>query len=130
MIKISLTSVMVDDQPKALDFYTNKLGFLKKIDVDLGGGARWLTLVSPSQPDGVQLLLEPDNHPAAGPFKQALVKDRIPATAFEVEDIQKEYARMKAAGVVFHSEPKAMGPTMAVTLDDTCGNLIQLFQKL
>lgn len=129
MIKITLTSVLVDDQAKALRFYTEVLGFLKKVDMDLGEGAgRWLTVVSPADPDGVQLLLEPDSHPAARPFKKALVADGIPATSFEVDDIQKEYERLKRLGVAFRSGPTPAGPVTVAVLDDTCGNLIQLQQ--
>lgn len=128
-MKITLTSVLVDDQAKALDFYVGVLGFVKKMDMELPGGAgRWLTVVSPEIPDGVQLLLEPDQHPAAGPFKRALFEDGIPATSFEVEDIQKEYERLTGRGVVFRSKPTNAGPATIAVLEDTCGNLIQIHQ--
>jgi catechol 2,3-dioxygenase-like lactoylglutathione lyase family enzyme len=128
-MKITLTSVLVDDQAKALEFYTGVLGFLKKVDMELPEGAgRWLTLVSPEAPDGVQLLLEPDQHPAAKPFKSALVADGIPATSFEVEDIQKEYERLNGRGVVFRTKPTNAGPVTVAVFEDTCGNLIQIHQ--
>jgi catechol 2,3-dioxygenase-like lactoylglutathione lyase family enzyme len=124
-MKITLTSVMVDDQAKALAFYTDVLGFEKKTDVPLGEH-RWLTVVSPSAPDGVELVLEPDEHPAAKPFKAALVEDGIPFTAFAVEDVQREYERLQGLGVRFTQPPTAMGPVTTAVLDDTCGNLIQI----
>jgi catechol 2,3-dioxygenase-like lactoylglutathione lyase family enzyme len=124
-VRIPLTSVLVDDQAKALAFYTDVLGFRPKVDVDLGEH-RWLTVVSPEAPDGVQLLLEPDEHPAARTFKAALVEDGIPATAFEVEDVEGEYERLRGRGVRFTQPPTAMGPVTTAVLDDTCGNLIQL----
>ena len=125
-MRINLTSVLVDDQAKALSFYTGVLGFVKKTDVPLGEH-RWLTVVSPERPDGPELLLEPDEHPAVKPFKDALVADGIPFTSFAVEDVHEEYERLSAAGVRFTQEPAEMGPgvTTAV-LDDTCGNLIQI----
>jgi len=128
-MKIVLTSIFVDDQDKALDFYTNKLGFLKKTEVPLGGNMRWLTVVSPADPDGTELVLEPDSHPAVGPFKKALVKDGIPMNSFAVDDVRAEYERLRAAGVVFTQPPVAMGPVTTAVLDDTCGNLIQIAQK-
>jgi catechol 2,3-dioxygenase-like lactoylglutathione lyase family enzyme len=124
-MKITVTSVLVDDQAKALDFYTNVLGFVKKTDVPLGE-ARWLTVVSPEDPDGTELLLEPDGHPAARPFKEALVADGIPFTSFSVDDVEAEFARLKALGVRFTQEPLDMGPVSTAVLDDTCGNLIQI----
>ena len=124
-MKIHLASVLVDDQAKALEFYTEKLGFLKKQDVPMGAD-RWLTVVSPEVPDGVELLLEPSGHPAAGPFKEALVADGIPFTSFGVEDVQAEYERLVALGVVFTQPPTQMGPVTTAVLDDTCGNLIQI----
>jgi catechol 2,3-dioxygenase-like lactoylglutathione lyase family enzyme len=124
-MKIALTSVLVDDQAKALRFYTEKLGFVPKADVPIGDH-RWLTVVSPEHPDGPELLLEPDEHPAAGPFKEALVRDGIPYTSFAVEDVQREYERLSADGVRFTQEPTAMGPVTTAVLDDTCGNLIQI----
>ncbi len=127
-MKIVLTSVLVDDQQKALDFYTTKLGFVKKHDIPLGEH-RWLTVVAPSDPNGVELVLEPDSHPAVGPFKAALVNDGIPFTSFGVDDIRSEYERLRAAGVVFTQPPVDMGPVTTAVLEDTCGNLIQLAQK-
>ncbi|MDQ0575342.1 VOC family protein [Agromyces albus] len=124
-MRINLTSVLVDDQAKALDFYTDVLGFEKKTDF-AAGEARWLTVVSPDDPDGVELVLEPDEHPAAGPFKQALVADGIPFTSFAVDDVEAEHARLVAAGVEFTQPPTAMGPMTTAVFDDTCGNLIQI----
>ncbi len=126
-IKIRLTSVPVDDQDKALKFYTQVLGFVIKRDIPLGE-ARWLTVVSADEPDGTELLLEPDNNPAAKVFKKALVEQAIPFTAFAVDDVQKEYERMKALGVAFTVKPTQAGPTTIAVFDDTCGNLIQIFQ--
>jgi catechol 2,3-dioxygenase-like lactoylglutathione lyase family enzyme len=128
-MRIVVTSVLVDDQDKALAFYTAKLGFVKKTDVPLGPAMRWLTVVAPDQPEGPELLLEPDRHPAAGPFKRALVQDGIPFTSFGVDDVRAEYERLRAEGVVFTQPPVAMGPVTTAVLDDTCGNLIQLAQK-
>jgi catechol 2,3-dioxygenase-like lactoylglutathione lyase family enzyme len=125
LLRINVTSVLVDDQAKALAFYTDVLGFVKKTDVP-AGGARWLTVVSPAAPDGVELLLEPDGHPAAGPFKEALVADGIPFTSFAVEDVQAEFERLSAAGVRFVQEPTDLGPVVTAVFDDTCGNLIQI----
>ena len=124
-MKIYLTSVPVDDQEKALAFYTEKLGFVKKTDVPTGQ-FRWLTVVGPEDPDGPELLLEPDAHPASKPFKEALVSDGIPYTSFAVEDAQAEFDRLRAVGVRFTQEPLAMGPVTTAVLDDTCGNLIQI----
>jgi catechol 2,3-dioxygenase-like lactoylglutathione lyase family enzyme len=124
-LRIHITSVFVDDQDKALAFYTNILGFQKKTEVPLGE-YRWLTVVSPYTPDGVELLLEPDGHPAAGPFKRALVEDGIPFTAFAVDDIHAEHARLTKLGVRFTQDPLEMGPVTTAVFDDTCGNLIQL----
>jgi catechol 2,3-dioxygenase-like lactoylglutathione lyase family enzyme len=128
-MNIVVTSVMVDDQEKALQFYTNVLGFVKKHDIPLGGPMRWLTVVSPTNPNGVELVLEPDAHPAAGPFKQALVADGIPFTSFGVDDIHAEHARLTAMGVRFTQPPVQMGPVMTAVFDDTCGNLIQIATK-
>ena len=125
-MRIHLASVLVDDQAKALRFYTEVLGFQKKTDVPLGGEARWLTVVSPDAPDGTELLLEPDGHPAAKPFKQALVDDGIPYASFAVDDVHAEYERLRARGVRFTQEPLAMPTVTTAVLDDTCGNLIQI----
>ena len=124
-MKINLTSVLVDDQAKALSFYTDVLGFVKKRDVPLGEH-RWLTVAAPDQPDGPELVLEPDAHPAAGPFKRDLVEDGIPFTSFAVEDVRREYERLTSLGVRFTQEPTEMGPVTTAVLDDTCGNLIQI----
>jgi catechol 2,3-dioxygenase-like lactoylglutathione lyase family enzyme len=127
-MRITVTSVLVDDQAKALAFYTDVLGFEKKTDVPLGAH-RWLTVVSPEAPDGVELVLEPDEHPAAKPFKEALALDGIPFTSFAVDDVVREYDRLLALGVRFTQEPTAMGPVTTAVLDDTCGNLIQIAQR-
>ena len=124
-MKINLTSVLVDDQAKALAFYTDKLGFVKKTDMP-AGEYRWLTVVGPDEPDGVELLLEPDAHPAAKPFKEALVSDGIPYTSFAVADANAEFDRLRSLGVRFTQEPAAMGPVTTAVFDDTCGNLIQI----
>jgi catechol 2,3-dioxygenase-like lactoylglutathione lyase family enzyme len=124
-MRINLTSILVDDQAKALQFYTDVLGFVKKTDIPLGE-ARWLTVVSPQQPEGPELLLEPDGHPAAKPFKQALVEDGIPFTSFAVDDVHKEFERLHGLGVRFTQEPVQAGPATTAVFDDTCGNLIQI----
>ena len=124
-MRIYVTSVLVDDQKKALDFYTNTLGFKEKRDVPLGA-ASWLTVVSPEQPDGTELLLEPSGHRAAKPFKDALVEDGIPFTSFAVEDVQAEFDRLRSKGVRFTQEPTEMGNVTSAVFDDTCGNLIQI----
>jgi catechol 2,3-dioxygenase-like lactoylglutathione lyase family enzyme len=124
-MKINLASVLVDDQEKALRFYTEVLGFEKKTEMPLGAH-RWLTVVSPEDPDGVELLLEPDEHPAARPFKSALVEDGIPFTSFAVADVEREFERLSALGVVFTQTPRVTGPVTTAVLDDTCGNLIQI----
>src|ERR687886_1968274 len=124
-LKIHLTSVLVDDQEKALRFYTDVLGFVKKTDVPLGE-FRWLTVVSADDPNGTELVLEPDGHPAARPFKEALVRDGIPFTSFAVEDVHAEFERLRALGVRFTQEPADMGPVTTAVFDDTCGNLIQI----
>jgi catechol 2,3-dioxygenase-like lactoylglutathione lyase family enzyme len=124
-MRINLASIHVDDQAKALAFYTDVLGFVKKNDVPLGEH-RWLTVVSPEAPDGVELLLEPSDHPAVGPYKAALVADGIPFTSFAVDDVHKEYERLRALGVTFTQPPTAMGPVTTAVLDDTCGNLVQI----
>jgi len=122
---ITTASVFVDDQATALAFYTDVLGFTVKNDIPLGEH-RWITVVSPDFPDGVELLLEPADHPAVGPFRAALVADGIPYTSFGVVDAVAEHARLTALGVRFVSEPTSMGPVTVATLDDTCGNLIQI----
>ena len=124
-MRINVTSVLVDDQAKALAFYTDVLGFVKKTDVPAGDD-RWLTVVSPEAPDGVELLLEPDAHPAAKPFKEALVADGMPYTSFAVDDVQAEFDRLTAIGVQFTQPPTEMGPVTTAVFDDTCGNLIQI----
>jgi catechol 2,3-dioxygenase-like lactoylglutathione lyase family enzyme len=124
-MRITLTSVFVDDQAKALAFYTDVLGFEKKHDVPLGEFA-WLTVVSPDAPDGVELLLEPDQHPAARTFKEALAADGIPFTAFTVDDVEAEHARLSGLGVRFTQPPASMGQVTTAVFDDTCGNLVQI----
>ncbi|MFI7213156.1 VOC family protein [Micromonospora maritima] len=126
-MRINLTSVYVDDQEKALRFYTDVLGFVKKTDVPTGEH-RWLTVVSPDAPDGVELLLEPDAHPAAKAFKEALAGDGIPLTQFAVDDVTAEHERLRGLGVLFTQEPVDMGPVATAVFDDTCGNLIQIAQ--
>ncbi len=124
-MKIQLTAVFVNDQNRALDFYTKTLGFTKKTDVS-AGTYRWLTVVSPEEPNGVQLVLEPNANPASKTYQESIFKQNIPATMFFVDDIQKEYQRLKKLGVRFTKEPtKTTGSTIAV-FDDTCGNLIQI----
>jgi catechol 2,3-dioxygenase-like lactoylglutathione lyase family enzyme len=128
-MKIVVTSVLVDDQERALRFYTDVLGFEKKEDIPLGD-ARWLTVVSPQDRDGPELLLEPDGHPAAKPFKAALVEDGIPFTSFAVDDVQAEFERMAKLGVTFTQPPTDMGPVRTAVFDDTCGNLIQMAERM
>ncbi|MCG7529723.1 VOC family protein [Streptomyces sp. OfavH-34-F] len=125
-MRIHLTSVFVDDQAKAEHFYTEILGFVKKYDVPVGGGARWLTVVAPDDPDGTQLLLEPAGHPAVAPYRDALVRDGIPLAQFAVDDVEAEYERLRGLGVDFLQEPTAMGTVTTAVFDDTCGNLIQI----
>ena len=127
-MRIMVSSIFVDDQDRALSFYTTRLGFVKKSDIPLGA-ARWLTVVAPNDRDGTELVLEPDSHPAVGPFKSALVQDGIPFTSFAVEDVRAEYERLCSACVVFTQPPVMMGSVTTAVLDDTCGNLIQLAQK-
>jgi catechol 2,3-dioxygenase-like lactoylglutathione lyase family enzyme len=124
-MKINVMSVMVDDQAKALRFYTDVLGFVKKREIPFGEHA-WLTVVSPEQPDGTELSLEPDGHPAAQPFKRALVEDGIPFTSFAVDDVAAEYERLVGRGVRFTQPPTEMGAVTTAVFDDTCGNLIQI----
>lgn len=124
-MRINLTSVLVDDQDKALRFYTEVLGFVPKHDVPMGVH-RWITVVSAEDPDGIEIVLEPDEHPAAGPFKRALVADGIPFTSFAVDDVEAEYARLAGLGVRFTQPPADMGAVTTAVFDDTCGNLIQI----
>jgi catechol 2,3-dioxygenase-like lactoylglutathione lyase family enzyme len=127
-MRVNLASVMVDDEVKALRFYTEVLGFKEKTNVPLGEH-RWITVVSPESPDGTELLLEPDEHPAARPFKKALVDDGIPFTSFAVDDVRAEHERLRGLGVRFTQEPADMGPVTTAVFDDTCGNLIQIAQQ-
>ena len=127
-MKIKLTSVMVDDQGKALKFYTQILGFVKKRDLPAGEG-RWLTVVSPEEPKDIELLLEPMGFPPAKAYQKALFEAGIPVTSFAVQDIQEEFERMKKLGVVFSMEPTQMGPVTAAVFEDTCGNRIQIYQE-
>lgn len=126
-MKFQVFSVYVDDQDKALKFYTEVLGFVKKNDIPLGQ-AKWLTVVSPGGPDDIELLLEPNDNPIARTYQEALFQAGLPATIFAVEDIHGEYERMKRLGVIFRSEPTNMGPVTIAVFEDTCGNLIQLAQ--
>lgn len=126
-MKMYIKSIMVDDQAKALAFYTDKLGFKIKYDIPMGD-YRWLTLVSPEEPDGVELALEPNAYPPAKTFLEAISKDGIPFTAFRVDDVKAEYKRLTEAGVNFTQSPKDMGQAITAVLDDTCGNLIQIIQ--
>ena len=125
MPRIIVTSIFVDDQAEALRFYTDVLGFVKKSDIPLGD-ARWLTVVSPDDPDGTELLLEPADHPAVTPFRDALVEDGIPSASFGVTSVEEEYERLTGLGVDFTQKPFQAGPVTTAVLDDTCGNLIQL----
>jgi catechol 2,3-dioxygenase-like lactoylglutathione lyase family enzyme len=127
-MRIHLSSVFVDDQDKALQFYTEVLGFIKKTEIPLGD-ARWLTVVSPEDSSGMELVLEPDGHPAVRPFKEALVADGIPFTSFAVDDVNKEFERLRRHGVQFTQEPVEMGSVTTAVFDDTCGNLIQIAQS-
>ena len=124
-MRMLISSVLVDDQEKALDFYTTKLGFIKKTDIPLGQ-YRWLTVVSPEDMDGHELVLEPDQHPAAKQFKAALLEDGIPSRSFACDDVERVYERLVNEGVTFTQPPTEMGPAMMAVLDDTCGNLIQI----
>ncbi|MEV0439769.1 VOC family protein [Streptomyces spectabilis] len=125
-MRIHLTSVFVDDQAKAEHFYTEVLGFVKKHDVPVGETDRWLTVVPPDEPDGVELLLEPAGHPAVKPYRDALVKDGIPLAQFAVDDVRAEYERLRGLGVRFTQEPLEMDDITFAVFDDTCGNLIQI----
>lgn len=126
-MRIKLSSILVDDQNKALKFYTEVLGFQKKHDIP-AGGFRWLTVVSPEGPDDIELVLEPNANPAARTYQEALFKQGIPLTAFEVSDINSEFERLKARGVAFTVEPTRSGPVTIAVFSDTCGNLIQIYQ--
>lgn len=128
-MRIHLSSVYVGDQDKALQFYTEVLGFTKKTEIPLGE-ARWLTVVSPDDPSGTELVLEPDGHPAVKPFKEAHVGDGIPFTSFAVDDVNKEFERLRRLGVQFTQEPVEMGSVTTAVFDDTCGNLIQIAQSM
>ena len=129
-MRIKLESVFVTDQDHALRFYTEKLGFVKKRDIPMGHGARFLTVVSPEDPDGTELMLEPNGeHPATKVFKEALYAEGIPLTAFLVEDCHAEHERLLALGVEFQSEPVDAGTAVMATLDDTCGNLIMIYEE-
>ena len=126
-MRIKLTSIMVDNQDKALDFYTRVLGFQKKHEFPVGE-YKWLTVVSPEAPQDTELSLEPNANPAGKTFQKAMFDQKIPLAAFEVTDIEKEYKRLRGLGVVFISEPTKMGPVTLAVMSDTCGNLIQLYQ--
>ncbi len=128
-MQINLTSVMVDDQEKALQFYTQKLGFIKIADMPIGE-YRWLTVRSPDEPQGVELVLEPVGIPQAQEFQKALYKAGTPITAFRTDDIDQEYKHLKSRGVMFRGEPQTIGPIKTVLFEDTCGNLINLVQPL
>jgi catechol 2,3-dioxygenase-like lactoylglutathione lyase family enzyme len=127
-MRIHVTSVYVDDQEKALDVYTRLLGFVRKTDVP-AGEYRWLTVVSPEEPDGVELLLEPAAHPAARTFQQALFAEGIPLTSFAVDDVRAEVERLREKGVDIRQEPTPMGPVTVAAFADGCGNLIQIVQR-
>lgn len=127
-MKIKLTSVLVDDQDKALKFYTEVLGFVEKMNMPMGK-FKWLTVVSPDGPSDIELLLEPNENPAAQVFQKALKEQGIPLTAFFVDDIRSEFERMKKLGVTFTVEPTQAGPVTVAVFDDTCGNLIQIVQQ-
>ncbi len=126
-MKIKLSSVLVDDQDKALKFYAETLRFVKSKDIP-AGQFRWLTVVSPEGPPDVELVLEPNDNPAARAFQEAIRKQGIPLTAFAVDDVHKEFERLRRLGVMFTSGPIPMGPTIVAVFDDTCGNLIQIYQ--
>lgn len=128
-MRIHLTSIFVDDQRSALDFYTNVLGFEVRHDIPMGDAA-WLTVVSPDDPDGPELLLEPAGHPAVGPYRDALVEDGVPLAQFAVDDVQAEYDRLTQRGVVFTQPPTELGNVEVAVFDDTCGNLIQIVAEV
>ena len=124
-MRINLTSVFVNDQAAARSFYTEVLGFQVRHDIPLGD-ANWLTVVSPEAPGGTELLLEPSDHPAVKPYRDALVEDGIPLAQFAVDDVQDEYDRLTALGVNFTQSPTDVGTAVMAVFDDTCGNLIQI----
>lgn len=126
-MRIRLNSIHVDDQEKAMNFYTNVLGFAIKFDIPMGE-FRWLTVVSAEEPEATELLLEPNNHPAASAYQTALFADGIPSASFEVSDIDAEFSRLTENGAHFTTEPTLMGDTKVAVLDDTCGNLVQLYE--
>jgi catechol 2,3-dioxygenase-like lactoylglutathione lyase family enzyme len=126
-MRIKLTSIMVDDQDKALKFYTEILGFQKKVEIP-AGEYRWLTVVSPDEPNGTELVLEPNANPASKVYQKALFDQGIPLTALEVDDAQTEYERLQKLGVVFSMKPTKMGPATIAIFEDTCGNRIQIYQ--
>ena len=128
-MRIHLTSVFVDDQAAALDFYTDVLGFELRHDIPVGGGARWLTVGSPEDPDGAQLLLEPSGHPAVAPYRDALIADGIPLAQFAVEDVRAEHERLSRRGVRFTQPPTDLGEVTVAVFDDTQGNLIQIADR-
>lgn len=127
-MRINITSIYVADQQKAQNFYVNTLGFRIKHDIPVGDGARWITLVSPADPEGTELLLEPMGHPAAAVFCEALYADGMPFTQFAVDDIHAEYGRLRDLGVEFSMEPTEAGPVTVAVFDDTCGHWIQLIE--
>ena len=130
MIRVAVTSVFVDDQEKALRFYTDVLGFAVGHDVPLGGDARWLTVVSPADPDGVHLLLEPNGSPVAQAYQRGVREMGLPVIIFAVDDLVREYERLTGLGVTFTAPPAPTGPVLSAILDDTCGNLVSLQQPL
>jgi predicted enzyme related to lactoylglutathione lyase len=129
MLRIKLTSIMVDDQEKALRFYTDVIGFTKKQDFPVGGPYRWITVTSAAGPDDLELALEPNANPAGKAFQQAMFEQRIPITAFEVDDIAAEFSRLSGKGVAFTQPPTPAGPVTIAVFADTCGNLVQLYQR-
>ncbi|MBC2367470.1 VOC family protein [Listeria booriae] len=125
-MRINVTSIFVDNQEKALRFYTEILGFKKRSDFPVSDAFRWITVVSKEEPDGVELSLEPDDNPAVGPFKSSIYAQGIPFMSFAVDDVYAEHERLRELGVVFKQEPMAHGPVTVAIFDDTCGNLIQI----
>ncbi|MET4168318.1 MULTISPECIES: VOC family protein [Gordonia] len=125
-MRLTLMSVFVDDQRKAHEFYTEILGFTTRHDIPMGEDTWWLTVVSPQDPEGMELLLEPSGHPAVKPYRDALIEDGIPLAQFAVDDVQAEYERLRGLGVEFTQEPTDIGPAVVAVFDDTCGNLIQI----